>query len=196
MNGNYLTESSLEDILTEVFSTSAIEKQFRILNSRKRPDYLITLSDVDKIKMDTLIDRNTKFLAIEYDGHYHYMDNWKSYQEMLKINPCKWSKFDLIDKCFILRIPYFVQLDSTMSNFWFNTKKDYNHDFPHGFISKHCKLPVIFTRNGEDRFIKELENLPQAVSKQIALSLINKIGKKESQRVVSDFLFGIIKSYL
>jgi hypothetical protein len=100
-----------------------------------------------------------------------------------------------ISPVFGLRIPYFIQVDSTICSFFFNDKSDFSKNFPHGFISKKCILPQEFSSAGESRFLNEIAILPPNVSYRISESLFDKIETFGSiERVINyDLLKKVLK---
>ena len=131
----------------------------------------IIADDYDACEIDDSIDNPDVTLIIEFDGQYHYT---KNSQASFERPGGKWVKLD--ENVFLLRIPYWVQLDSQLSKLWFDIDKDFSDDFPHGFISKTVYLPENFCRRGEERFIKEMKILPKNVSLKVFQSLLDKTG--------------------
>jgi len=117
-------------------------------------------------------------LLIEYDGHHHY-----SYPKKEDIG-CEWNRIEC--DTFLLRIPYWIQLDNEMFLKFFGIAKDHSNDFPHGFIDKNTVLPARFTYDGFGRFMKEMGVLPLYIQQQIAESLLNKVKGCDFWKVAPD----------
>lgn len=132
-------------------------------------------------------------MLIEFDGYHHYSKTSQiNKDKKVGLGFCKWNKIDA--GIYGLRIPYFVQLDKRMTKVWFNIDEQMN-DYPHGFISKVCKLTDEFVWGGEKRFIKELRILPKSVSKEIIESLLKRF--KNPVDIISDANIEIfIKEFL
>ena len=181
-NEKFLTESSLKDILVQIYPNSDIFCQNKHFD--KKWDYEIVLNkkDYDRISKDvdkSHFNKKRITLLVEFDGNYHYqLNNQVAKDNLDPTNYSNWFCYqtDQDEDFFLLRIPYWVQLDSTMTNHWFNLNRDFSNGFPHGFISSKCVLPGTFCSMGEKRFIGELAALPPKVAESVVDSLIVKSG--------------------
>lgn len=209
-NKNYLTESKLGDILTKIFPTAQIKKQYALIKfgNRKKFDFCVVLdvaaankmSSILKVDSDKLIN---SMLLIEFDGHYHYISGAKVVSDMkYGAGNCEWKVIDTLENdknknVYGLRIPFYLQIDSTLSKLFFNDGQDYSDDFPQGFITEKCTLPESFSSMGEKRFLKEVSLLPKEILRSIVDSLSFKIGDDTTtEMVISNDLFLSLKKLL
>ena len=200
---NYLTEKSLGVILKKIFGANKVTPQFKF--GAKRYDYKIK-SDINTYKnilgeaynhsylrekelglSDEVIEKNLQdsiTLIVEFDGPYHYQDNSYAFLEM---PGCQWvplcEELDHINlppegDTYILRIPYWLQLNEDITFKFFKVEQDFSKEFPHGFISKNCPLPGTFCTYGEGRFSTEYELLDEWTQEDILKSLIAKCHPK------------------
>mgnify|MGYP006966067676 CR=1 FL=1 len=70
----------------------------------------------------------------------------------------------------VVRVPYWVQLDTLMLKKWFGIDAVVEQDFPHGFIVTKI-FPASFCAMGIARFERELAALPEAVKTAVLKSL-------------------------
>ena len=101
---------------------------------------------------------------VEFDGDSHYRDATVMYRDSLKQAFADSSGFRLV------RVPYFVQLDSTVFEHYFLEPFDISTSFPHGFHTTKV-LPASFCGLGLKRFYAELEALPRGVREAVWASL-------------------------
>lgn len=154
MRNEYLTENLLGDFLKERISNNII-RDTRLLDTNFRPDFVLP-------------DFN---LIVEFDGFLHYTKANIILADYKKDSLYKKYGFKVI------RIPYFIQLDSYVIKKLFkkytNNSTSFNN-FPHGFIDKKVVYPADFCSLGIKRFIKDL-NKYKKISDQILKSLTDKI---------------------
>jgi hypothetical protein len=204
----YLTEKSLGEILKKIFPKAKVEPQYKY-NGRKA-DYAVigmpeqfgeklgdfffdSMEDME-LDGDTSTDDFEKrevTLLVELDGHYHYTMPNSALNFAFSLYPVEQDDQDV----FLIRIPYWIQLDATMSYELFGVKEDFSNGFPHGFVSKKCITPARFCALGEKRFLTEYMALPEIVRKAVLKSLIDKIREKGTLETVSrELLVSLISS--
>lgn len=154
---NYLTEKTLGIFLesTQFFSN-------------QNPNWIH-----DKIVPNSGINNRPDFrsdnlkLIVEFDGFQHYTQS--SYIIKDEIKDSTYSKMGYT----IVRIPYFVQLESRTISYLFGFNYEYKQTYPHGFIDKNAILPADFCELGIERFIKDLQRF-SFIKTEIIESLIAK----------------------
>jgi len=156
---DYLTEAKLFDVLKTMFPQANIEGQFYFEdNKRLKYDYCVTTEE-------------HRFL-VEFDGNAHYTKYPKT--DIIKNDLAQIRQYDLI------RIPYFVQLDTVAVDYYFGKYKPNKNWrdplYPHGFIlnSSNCSVPADFCYYGSARYLDELTNLPDFISMSIVNSFYTK----------------------
>jgi len=171
---NYLTEQSLGEFLKFVFG-GKVTSQVKI-DKRMSCDYCIA-------------GLNGK-LYIEFDGPYHYTSpvcavNDDRKKVLIQENPLN----------NIIRIPYFIQIDSTI---WkslfvpylrFAGLQDYEKinittDWEHGFISKKIVYPASYCSLGVNRFKDELRQFDKILNNKIFYSLCEAAKKLGNNNLV------------
>lgn len=156
---DYLTESKLGEILNKVMPTGTWEHNKVVPNSRikTRPDYRN-----DKLK-----------LIVEFDG-------WKHYTVSQQIVRDNFKDITYIGMGYeVIRIPYFVQLETRTIKHYFNIDYELEQDFPHGFIvDDKLVLPADYCTLGIHRFQGQMLYLPKSVRKEIYQSLKDKLENK------------------
>ncbi len=171
----YLTEELLGTILRTI-PDATVEGQWALPNTRFKYDYKVTTKDY------------TYF--VEFDGYGHFTcpktitrDSHKD--EMLldfihSLEPineedtdaCSYDEY-ISDKYKIIRIPYFVQLDDTMLEYYFEgTDITVGYKYPHGFIDSNAKTPDYFCYQGILKYKSVLNSLPKWVREDIKFSVI------------------------
>jgi len=120
---SYLTEGKLKTALQQLLVDVWVGGQVVLPGSRRR--------------FDMAFRSNGPTILVEYDGDEHYRHSMKIKADREKDMLALTNGFRLI------RIPYWVQLDSIMARHWFGIELHIDQSFPHGFITtKHC-CPVI-----------------------------------------------------
>ena len=166
MKGKYLTEEYLGKILSVLYpnDTWIHDKEVQVKagsTSRKfRPDYCCNK------------------LCVEFDGPDHYKKADIIYADEIKDKFLKEQGYDVI------RVPYFIQLDTTGIKYLFGLDVDFNYGFKHGFISRNVTLPASFCEQGVWKFNNFIINLKiketreaSKIFEEIKESLLNKIEK-------------------
>jgi hypothetical protein len=138
----WLNESNLGKCLSEIFTGSEITHNKCIKGLNKlRPDYFIE-------------DKN---IVVEFHGPRHFKEIVCINNDFNKRNLCKSLDIHMIE------IPYFIQLDYNMCDYYFKNYStsyfDFNNGFPHGFIHPKCVLPYDFNKYGMDLFNNIIMNL-------------------------------------
>ena len=165
MNKQYLTEELLGEFLTIAYPNYVWEhdKRFQIVGGQDykfKPDYCC-----HELKM-----------CVEFDGADHYMK--------ANVIECDRRKDEVLKELGykVIRVPYFVQLDSASIKYLFNLDLRLDYNFKHGFINKNAILPSSYCEQGTWKFkdfITSLEidkfNNGQIIYHQIRESLLNKI---------------------
>lgn len=155
----YLTEKLLGEFLHSRVSDDFVTNR-TVPNSGKifRPDFRS-----EKLK-----------LIVEFDGFRHYQFS------SIVIGDAVRDKLFADMGYTVVRIPYFVQLDSRVVNFLFakyvGDCSGYSN-YPHGFIDDKALLPADFCYLGEDRFIKDLAKfdfLKEDVKNSLREKFLNK----------------------
>jgi transposase-like protein len=137
VNKNYFSETMLQRFIQERFNNCINSFDSCFPETRYRPDVRI-----DDLK-----------LIVEFDGFRHYTKAEVIYSDRLKERIYKQAGYKII------RIPYFVQMDSELVSYYF---KDYisdlrpYNDYPHGFIDNAVIWPSDFCIDGIDVFINDL----------------------------------------
>jgi hypothetical protein len=164
MQDNHLTEKSLGEILNIIFPTKTFihNKYFTFDDDFKcRPDYRC----------------NELNLVIEFNGYMHYNNAITQNRDKKKLHHLTSIGFKLIE------IPYFVQLTKQMIDHYFCSYNGFEHhhsinsSYPHGFISNKALLPVDFNTFGHEKYLLELECLPNNVHDEILESIRTKSEK-------------------
>jgi hypothetical protein len=160
----YLNEKILGDQLNLIYQNNKFIHDKIVLNSeiKNRPDY-----------------HNADLkLIIEFDGFRHYSQSGvivvDEYKDLI------YSKLGYK----ILRIPYFIQLTSSVIEKYFSIQNvDLNWKYPSGFIDNAALLPADFCELGIERFKKDL-NTFWYLKEEIINSIKSKIKEKGDIRLV------------
>jgi hypothetical protein len=172
----YLTESKLFDIFKSNNEITKIQRQFSIPNIRYRSDYYIEYNNIP--------------IIVEFEGETHFRD--------IDVIERDHKKSDIILTQLnfgLVKIPYFIQLNSDTWNWFFHGMKfDIITDYSHGFIDKKAKLPASFCASGYHKFTHLLELVYKdcpIVFFEIYKSLINWCKLKSPNYVYVDTFFEI-----
>ena len=132
----YLTEQSLQDILTLIYNKEFIrDKKVPNSNILNRPDY-----------------RNDELMIIvEFDGYGHYTNPQIIINDIKKDNCYKDMGYTII------RIPYYVQISTETIKHLFNKDIEYIQTYKHGFIDKKVIYPAQFCELGVIKLLEDLE---------------------------------------
>ena len=146
----YLTQKKLASALGAIVGDDWLGNELKLPNSRRRWDMAFCTEGHTTI--------------IEYDGDAHYRDPLK-----IKIDSEKDAVADSLGYT-VVRIPYWVQLDTETLSHYFGLPAVIDQDFPHGFITTKL-FPASYCEMGVPRFRSELQSLPTSVSDAVIDSL-------------------------
>lgn len=161
----YLNEELLGIYLSKIFPEYSFVHDKPALNTKYRPDYYC----------------QELGLCVEFNGPTHYSSEETIQRDLKKMN------LFAAQNVFTVCIPFFVQLtEETVLNFFSPWKEAMDleyvytlkEDFPHGFISKKCPLPMTFCETGTKRMVQDLYDVGEEVAQKILVSLYNKWGEK------------------
>ena len=162
----YLTEEIMKNILNEIFK-GATEK------SKESPDS----NELYERTWSSSIETNNEKLVINYDDYEHYCnavliktDNEE--EEIAKELGYK-----------VIRIPYWIQLDSITVKHYFGVESDIKTEYLHGFGNTSV-FPASFCEKGIERFSQELKMLPGEIKYEIIMSLREKIKEHGTEYVI------------
>lgn len=151
----YLTEKNLGLILEKIKPNYEFLHDKSVPNStnkRMRPDFRN-----DELK-----------LILEFDGDSHYCKAERIIKDKIKDD-------DYIKLGYrVFRIPYFIQMNSTLLQMIFNENIDFEQVYPNGFIDKKAVLPADFCEKGIELFKLDLEKFSYC-KQEIINSLKNKV---------------------
>lgn len=172
---DYLTESLLGVFLTERFNSNyENDRVLKESNIRGRYDYIFYK---DK-------------LIVEFDGYRHFNSSKQILSDKNKNKIAEELKFKLI------RIPYFVQLDSEVIEYYFGSlipNKETFNSYPHGFIDPKALLPADYCELGQKEFTNFLK-LTEGMNfnKSIKNNLKDLIKTNDKRLVIYSELLNII----
>lgn len=187
----YLTEESLGVILRSI-PGATVEGQWKLPNTRYRYDYKVTTPQ--------------SVFYVEFDGSYHFtcpntvsrdvrkdgllQDCVTSMEYVLEYGEDSNEETDpgfydyVANKHRVIRIPYFIQLDILMLEFYFpGISITAEYTYPHGFIDKKAKTPDNFCYTGILRYLDILDTIPAKVAEAIKASAIGNTAFSISCRV-------------
>lgn len=145
---NYLTEENLFEFIKDFTNDWVRDKQFKPY--RFRPDFIS-----QKLK-----------IVIEFDGFRHYQ------QASVILKDLEKDKI-LNDLGFkIFRVPYFIQLETKISEKLIGFSLNKELSYPHGFIDKHALKPCDFCELGIIKFLNDLEKFKE-IKEDILKSLMD-----------------------
>jgi hypothetical protein len=121
-------------------------------------------------RFDMAFRTNTSTVLVEYDGDEHYRNSMKIKADQEKDVLASENRMRLV------RIPYWVQLDSMMARHWFGLEANIEQSFPHGFITTKL-FPASFCELGVARFRRELDALPAQVRFAVVASLRERVSE-------------------
>lgn len=132
----YLNEDNLDVILKELYPNVLFIRNKQIPNFKHkwRPDF----------RSDELM------LLIEFDGYLHYTKNNTILIDKLK--DIEYTKLGYN----VIRIPYFIQLNTEVIKLLFNIDYEFNQVYSHGFIDDKAIRPYDFCYNGLIRYKKDI----------------------------------------
>lgn len=146
----YLTESKLAAALRDIVGEAWRGGEVSFPGSRRRCDMALSLEG--------------KTVFVEYDGDEHYRNSLKIKADQEKDAIARSHGVKLV------RVPYWVQLDSVTLRHYLNLDAAIRQTFPHGFITTKL-FPASYCEFGVLRFSRELSELPGAVRAAVIRSL-------------------------
>ena len=171
----YLTEFKLGEILKQIKPHNQFVHDKSVPNSenkRLRPDYRN-----DELK-----------LILEFDGDSHYCKASRIITDIKKDNDYKRLGYKIV------RIPYFIQMNSNLLYLIFDEEIDFNQVYLNGFIDKNAVLPADFCEKGIELFIADLERFTYCKN-EIIESLKNKVDELGNiELVLPKSLYYLIES--
>jgi hypothetical protein len=167
----YLTQQKLAIALVQFFADDWLGHELKHPKSRRR--------------WDMSIRTQTGIHVIEYDGDEHYCNSLKVKADREK------DRLALEMGWKVIRIPYWVQLDSETFSFYFASKAIIEQNFPHGFITTKT-FPASFCELGVLRFQHELSCLPERVRQDVIRSLSERAAKHGVEYVLPSQLLHVI----
>jgi hypothetical protein len=150
----YLTEKKLATALQQLTGNSWAGQQVALPESRR--------------KWDMAFRQNGTIVLAEYDGDDHYRDSLKVKADRQKDQVARKNGMRVV------RVPYWVQLDSLTLQIYFGLSADIRQGFPHGFITTKL-FPASFCELGIARFKNELDVLPAQVRAAVVQSLRERV---------------------
>jgi hypothetical protein len=168
---SYLTERALKVALQQLFQNEWLGGQVRLPGSRRR--------------FDMAFGSNSSITLVEYDGDEHYRHTLKIKADREKDILASTNGMRLV------RIPYWVQLDTTMAMHWFGIHACIDQSFPHGFITTKL-FPASFCELGIVRFRQELESLPIQVRSAVIASLQERVAEHGIEYVLPENLRSLL----
>jgi hypothetical protein len=159
----YLTEAKLTAALKVIVGDRWGGSQLVLPGSRRRWDIWFT-------------GVNGRVL-VEFDGDEHYRNTLKIKADAEK------DTFASAQGLHLVRIPYWVQLDTLTLSHYFGLDADIEQDFPHGFVTTKI-FPASFCEMGITRFRRELDALPVPVRAAVVGSLRDRAEEHGLEHVV------------
>jgi hypothetical protein len=150
----FLTEAKLATAIEQLVGVDLVGTQVMLPGSRYR--------------WDVAFPHGGSQVLVEFDGDAHYRDSLK-----IKVDRIK-DSLALTQGNKVVRIPYWVQLNSVTVQHYFGISADIRQNFQHGFITTKI-FPASFCELGIDRFKRELKKLPLEVSEAVIKSLRDRI---------------------
>ena len=170
---SYLTERKLAAALQELVGDRWAGGQVSLPGSRRR--------------FDMAYRTNNATILVEYDGDEHYRDAMKIKADRQKDGLASENQMRLI------RIPYWVQLDTVMASHWFGVDASIEQSFRHGFITTKL-FPASFCELGVARFRRELKELPAAVRNAVISSLRERVEEHGLEYVLPTELRALVNA--
>jgi hypothetical protein len=167
----YLTEPKLSAALQRLLPDGWLGDQVRVEGSRYRWDMSYQIDGVVTV--------------VEYDGDEHY-------RHSLKIKADR-AKDEIARKqgCTVVRLPYWIQLDSLTLKHYFGLEAEIEQSFRHGFITTKL-FPASFCELGIERFRAELLTLPGSVRDAVISSLRQRVAEHGLPYVLPKALHDIL----
>lgn len=147
----YLVEQKLAMLLRQLVGDRWGGVELKIAGTRRR--------------WDMGFDSAQGQVAVEFDGDEHYRNALKIKADREK------DTVAATQGVRVVRVPYWIQLDSTTFRHFFGFEAEIEQDFPHGFITTKL-FPASFCELGVERFRRELEELPLVARNAVITSLL------------------------
>ena len=156
----------MKNILNEIFKESKIK-------NKESPDS----NELYERTWSTSIETNNEKLVVNYDDEEHYCNSIviKTDQEEEEIAKELGYK--------VIRIPYWIQIDSVTMKHYFGMDVEIKTEYPHGFGNTNV-YPASFCEKGIERFSQELKMLPNEIKYEVIISLRNKIKEYETDYII------------
>jgi hypothetical protein len=168
----YLTEVKLGAALKAIIGPEWGGTQLGVPGSRRR--------------WDSWFWRSGRQVVVEFDGDEHY-------RSTLKIKADAEKDAAAIEQGVeVVRMPYWVQLDTTTLMHFFGLHATIEQDFPHGFITTRI-FPASFCELGVARFARELQGLPAAVRAAVVQSLRDRAQEYGAKYVVPSNMASLLE---
>lgn len=168
----YLTEQKLAEALKQIVGEAWGGSQLTVPGSKRRWDMWFR-------------DRDSSVI-VEFDGDEHYRNTLKIKADNEKDAAACEHGFKIV------RVPYWVQLDTITLKHWFGIDVLIEQDFPHGFIVTKI-FPASFCAMGIARFERELASLPEAVRGAVMKSLRDRAEEHGVEYVVPARVPGFVR---
>lgn len=151
----FLDETMLGICLRDIFQKDFIHNKI-VPNSnlKTRPDY----------RNDELM------LIVEFDGYKHYTDPSVIYRDSLKVKTYTAMGYKVV------RIPYFIQLETRTIKILFGIDYQLKQNFPHGFIVDDIVCPAGYCKAGADLYKQDKKRFAN-IWNEIEYSLQMKLTK-------------------
>ena len=150
----YLTETKLATALQQIMGNLWVGGQIQLPGSRRR--------------WDMAFRQNGRLTLVEYEGDDHYRDSLKVKADRDRDRLARESGMSVV------RVPYWIQLDSATVQYYFGVSAEIQQNFPHGFITTKV-FPASFCELGVERFRLELYALPSQVHDAVIQSLRDRV---------------------
>ncbi len=147
----HLVERKLATLLQQLVGDRCAGVELRIAGTRRR--------------WDMGFDSSQGPVVVEFDGDEHYRNALETKADREK------DAAAASEGIRVVRVPYWIQLDSNTFRHYFGLEAEIEQDFPHGFITTRI-LPASFCEMGIERFRRELEQLPLAPREAVIESLV------------------------
>lgn len=138
----YLVQEKLEAALREIVSDGWKVRELIVPGTRRSWDMGFT--------------RGSTVFVVEFDGDEHYRNTLKIKADREKDAIAARAAMQVV------RIPYWVQLDSAIFHHFFGFDAQIEQEFPQGFITTKI-FPASFCEMGTARFEREFGALPQSI---------------------------------
>lgn len=152
----YLVEQKLATLLRQLVGERWSGVELKVAGTRRRWDMGFA-SDQGQV-------------VVEFDGDEHYRNTLKIKADQEKDTVAATLGIRVV------RVPYWVQLDSATFRHFFGFEAEIEQDFQHGFITTKI-FPASFCELGVERFRRELAELPPVARKGVIESLRARAGE-------------------